>query len=428
MASPLQITVTVEDGASREFEAAGRLLEAAKATPSNLKRNAGESLTDYGRRLKTDDRRRAQAAKPAKTRSGGSQDFERQHPRGRGGAWVLKQGASGDDVRGAQRIVGAKSDGKFGEQTATKVRAFQRAHGLQVDGVVGAQTIAAMRGDGDAASVKPGKATGRDRRWLRKRSRRTAVQEAAVDPLAFRVAAGAAGPLGVLVGMTAPGVLGLRLDESLRVIETGMELHEEADLALVETVDGASRLFDVRLLEATAADTVKFNADGTVDMVIIRPCHGRGQANAIYEAAMLERDAGVFSGWPSFDNHESEAAARARRGLPRPPSELAGEIRESWWDPAFVTQKDSEMGYERGAVIGRFMLTEDMEKLVRRLPGAVKVSVNATPTGFHVGSRNGKRGLIVEGIVDDPENSSVDLVTKAGAGGQVASVLRQIAA
>jgi hypothetical protein len=184
---------------------------------------------------------------------------------------------------------------------------------------------------------------------------------------------------------------------------------------------------DLRVLEAAVDGDVKFNADGTVDMVLIRPCHGRGVGNRIYEADMLKRYAPTFAGLAMYDSHESPAAARARQGLPRPPSELAGEVRESWFDDSFSTPADEEMGFERGAVIGRVMLTEDAEKLVRRLPRQIKTSVNSEATGLRPGSRRGKRGAVVEGFVNDPERHSVDLVTRAGAGGAVASLYRELA-
>lgn len=423
MGSPLQITVSVVDRTSRESEAARVILEAAKATPmSNTPRRPGESLTDWGNRLKQGDHRKAAAkSAPAKTRTGGSADFESKHPRGRGGSWTLKQGATGHDVRHVQRVVGAKQDGQYGTATKAKVLAFQAAHGLQQDGIVGRQTVAAMRGDVNAATIKPGQASKADAKWLRGRvGRHSRVQESVVvDPLAIRVE----------VGRPA-GALELRLGEDLRLVEAeDLRLHEESDLAIVETVGGQLVAMDLRLVEATAqTEQVKFNADGTVDMVLIRPCSGRGVGNRIYEAEMLSQNAHVFSGWPMYDNHESEAAKRARQGIPRPPSELAGEIRESWWDASFTSAIDEQLEYGPGAVIARCMLTEDMEKLVRRIPRAVKCSLNAAATSMRPGSRNGRRGMIVEGILNDPENSSVDLVTKAGAGGQVASVLRQIAA
>lgn len=180
--------------------------------------------------------------------------------------------------------------------------------------------------------------------------------------------------------------------------------------------------FDLQILESPDGDGV-FNADGTVNMVLIRPCNGRGPGTRIYEAEVLARDAGKFKGWAMFDNHDSPVARKARMGFPRPVSELAGAIRESWWDGDFSTPNDDELGFGRGAVIGRCALTDPMEAIVRKIPEAVKGSLNAQATNMRMGSRNGARGWIVEGFADDPENSSFDLVTKAGAGGRVASIL-----
>jgi hypothetical protein len=182
---------------------------------------------------------------------------------------------------------------------------------------------------------------------------------------------------------------------------------------------------DLFILEADAGDGV-FNADGTVNMVLIRPCNGRGPYNNIYESSVLERDAGTFKGWPMFDNHDSPVARKARMGLPRKPSELAGVVKESWWDPNFTGPEDEQLGFDSGAVVGKCMLTDAMEALVRKIPEAIKGSLNAQATNKRLGERNGARGWIVEGFVNDPENSSFDLVTKAGAGGRVRSVLEAL--
>lgn len=185
-----------------------------------------------------------------------------------------------------------------------------------------------------------------------------------------------------------------------------------------------SEQFDLQLMEAAnAADP--FNADGTIDMVIIRPCSGRGYGSRIYEADMLAANHQVFAGKTMFDNHEAPEAKRARAGIPRPVSDIGGQVLETRWDPTFKTARDAEMGFGPGAVIGRCRLSDIMEGLVRKFPSLVRTSVAATATGLKRGSRNGKPGWIVEGIADTPE-TSVDLVTQAGAGGQVAALIESL--
>lgn len=183
--------------------------------------------------------------------------------------------------------------------------------------------------------------------------------------------------------------------------------------------------FDLALLESADGDGV-FNADGTVNMILLRPCNGRGIGQRIYEADVLERDAGVFKGLTMYDNHDAPAARKARAPFPRPLSEVGGVIRESFWDGDFTTPEDAEFDFGKGAVVGRCMLSDEMEAIVRKMPEVVKTSVNMQATSMRMGSRGGKRGWLVEGLADDPENSSVDLVTKAGAGGRVRSLLESL--
>jgi peptidoglycan hydrolase-like protein with peptidoglycan-binding domain len=145
------------------------VLEASSPAPeANLPRRPGESLGSWGKRLKAGDASlAAKQKKGQRTRSGGSATaFSQAHPRGRGGQWIFKQGASGAEVKAIQSRVGVKTDGSYGKLTTQAVMAFQRRHGLQVDGRVGAQTVAAMRGKQRAAQVKAGAMSAADRQWL----------------------------------------------------------------------------------------------------------------------------------------------------------------------------------------------------------------------------------------------------------------------
>lgn len=65
-------------------------------------------------------------------------------------ARTLKQGSSGEDVRGLQIVLNSlganlATDGSFGPGTKAAVQAFQRQRGLVPDGVVGPTTWAALR-------------------------------------------------------------------------------------------------------------------------------------------------------------------------------------------------------------------------------------------------------------------------------------------
>lgn len=104
----------------------------------------------------------------AKGRSGQAVFDESKHPRaGKGnpaGGQFIRKGATGSEVKGIQRRLGVKTDGKFGNRTKEAVEAFQRKHNLEVDGVVGAQTAGALRG----AQAVPGPLLSHHRSGLRK--------------------------------------------------------------------------------------------------------------------------------------------------------------------------------------------------------------------------------------------------------------------
>jgi hypothetical protein len=53
---------------------------------------------------------------------------------------ILKVGMRGEDVRALQRLVGARPDGIYGQETRRRVELYQRRIGAQVDGVWGPQS------------------------------------------------------------------------------------------------------------------------------------------------------------------------------------------------------------------------------------------------------------------------------------------------
>lgn len=84
---------------------------------------------------------------------GSSTPYEAYNRTAKPGDRVLRQYSVGDDVKAAQKAVGAEDDGYFGPNTVTSVRAYQSRHGLSVDGVVGPQTWGRILGS--ASTPKP---------------------------------------------------------------------------------------------------------------------------------------------------------------------------------------------------------------------------------------------------------------------------------
>lgn len=151
---------------------------------------------------------------------------------------------------------------------------------------------------------------------------------------------------------------------------------------------------------------------------IIRPGLGRGKGRHIYEAAMLERSAGVFAGWKMFQDHLSDAAKKALGGLPRRIRDTGGIIKESFWDPS--VPPDPEKGYGQGAVVGYARVVPLVRELIDTDSSLVEASINATATGVKPVTHGGQTAWLVEGI---SPRGSVDWVTEAGAGGKVVSLM-----
>jgi hypothetical protein len=156
-----------------------------------------------------------------------------------------------------------------------------------------------------------------------------------------------------------------------------------------------------------------FDAEGRVPMFVIRPGIGRGRGRHLYEASMLESNAGKFNGWKMYVNHLSPEAKKAAGGLPRDVRDLGGRIVESWWDPSVPATER----FKQGAVRGMAKPTPFMAALIDHDPEIVEASISATATGVKQGP---DRTWIVEGIED---KGSVDWVTEAGAGGRVVSIM-----
>jgi len=170
--------------------------------------------------------------------------------------------------------------------------------------------------------------------------------------------------------------------------------------------------------------------DGTVGIVVIRPCISRGKRLAglppIYSPQMLEANAGVFRGWHMFIDHLVEELAE---GLPVDVQErlprargirdgLGGRILETRWHPTFTSPEDAERGFHPGAVIARARPIRKIREMLEDDPELLRCSINAYPTRAVPGEMWGQRGMMIEGIRAQPRGS-VDWVLRDGAGGRV---------
>lgn len=155
---------------------------------------------------------------------------------------------------------------------------------------------------------------------------------------------------------------------------------------------------------------------------IIRPGLGKGRGRHIYEASMLQRDAGVFVGWKMFQDHLSDAAKRALGGFPRRIRDTGGILKETFWDGSVPA--DPQRGWGEGAVVGYARVVPLIRELIDTDPALVEASINATATGVKPVHHGGSTAWLVEGF---RPTGSVDFVTEAGAGGKVVSLLESAA-
>ena len=160
---------------------------------------------------------------------------------------------------------------------------------------------------------------------------------------------------------------------------------------------------------------------------LIRPCQSRGRAirgfQPIYEGAMLAEYAAVFSDWPMYGDHLTEALAEEfmeklqERG--RSIKELGGRVASSWYDPELVMEGDDEKGYRKGGVVGWVHPQPWSRQMLEADRHILQTSINAWPTAVKVGRPSwdsSKKGAVIEGIRRKPMGS-VDFVFRGGAGG-----------
>ncbi|MET0604397.1 MAG: hypothetical protein ABW167_20595 [Baekduia sp.] len=206
--------------------------------------------------------------------------------------------------------------------------------------------------------------------------------------------------------------------EALELHE-GISLLEAASSSFVTRPDGTRIELGYDMNGDLKAGGV-FDAQGRVPLHVIRPGIGKGRGRHLYEAAMLSRDAGKFTGWKMYANHLSPEAKKAANGLPRDVRDLGGRVQESWWDP--TVPANVAAGHDAGGVMGMVRPVKFIRELIDDDPELVEASISAQATGVQPITRDGQRVWLVEGIRD---RGSVDWVTEAGAGGRIAPLLQE---
>lgn len=168
-----------------------------------------------------------------------------------------------------------------------------------------------------------------------------------------------------------------------------------------------------------------FNSDGVGRAALIRPCVSRGKRirglPPIYAPAMLEANAGVFTGWPMYLDHVPAALAEtvAKRG--RSVRELGGQVLTPYFDREFVQEYDGDFGYQPGGTLAEIWATPYLRNLVGENPNLLHTSIAAWPTSGKPGTapwNTALKGMNIEGIRRQPQGS-VDFVPRGGAGGRL---------
>lgn len=165
-----------------------------------------------------------------------------------------------------------------------------------------------------------------------------------------------------------------------------------------------------------------FDDRGVAEIAIIRPCVSRGRRlrgyPPYYSPAMLEENAGVWTGWPMYMDHVAPRVAEAMARAGRSMKELGGQVLRPYWDASFVHEDDEKFGYMRGAVLAEAWGTPFMQQLVGNNPNLLHVSINAYPKSGRVEEVAGTKAMAIEGIRSEPQGS-VDYVPRGGAGGRL---------
>lgn len=176
-----------------------------------------------------------------------------------------------------------------------------------------------------------------------------------------------------------------------------------------------------------------FADDGSMRIAVIRPCVSRGRRlrglPPIYTPSMLAEHASVFTDWPMYMGHLSEALIEKLAERERPLSDLGGRVVRSWYDPELTFPDDGDFGFQRGGVVAQAIPQPAVRAMLEADPGLLHNSINAWPTGARSGTAPwapAVKGMVIEGIRRRPRGS-VDFVYRGGAGGRPLAESDQLA-
>lgn len=149
-----------------------------------------------------------------------------------------------------------------------------------------------------------------------------------------------------------------------------------------------------------------------VEVTVIKAGPGNPVNNHYYSAEMLEAHAHIFAGNHIYADHENDPTVQRKRGGVRSTKDLVGVIRETWWDA------------EAKEVKGTATILRDwVWEIVEADPSVLGLSISGTAGKITQRKIAGAVRNIVESI---RESKSVDLVTRAGAGGKINRILESM--
>jgi hypothetical protein len=151
-----------------------------------------------------------------------------------------------------------------------------------------------------------------------------------------------------------------------------------------------------------------------VTVEVVEVGRGNRRDNRYYSSAVLESAARSFTNAQMYGDHLTPEAEKNLAGTPRSIWELAGRIRESWWEPTGGSDG-------QGAIRARASVVHPgLWNIIENDPELIGLSINALGRTRKGQAPDGREASLVESI---DVVHSVDWVARAGAGGKIVNLL-----